>query len=272
MTDINCQYAGDREATLIAYLYDDIDSGERAAFEHHLAGCARCRTELSSLGRVRQQLSRWNPPIPASISNQQLTITSRSEPRWRAIPVWAQVAAALLFLGVSAGVANLNVHYDASGLTIRTGWMTADAARLTQGSTAAAAMPVTAPAVANRTAAGDNRAASEPAFASKSDLAALEQRLRDQLRATPGAATVRTGASDADVLRRVRTLLDDSEKRQQRELALRLAQALNDVAAQRQADLRKIDTTLSGVQRDLGIEVLQQRERVNYLMRVNQRQ
>ena len=40
----------------------------------------------------------------------------------RDLPVWAQVAAALLVLGVSAGIANLDVRYDQSGLTIRTGW------------------------------------------------------------------------------------------------------------------------------------------------------
>ena len=39
-------------------------------------------------------------------------------------PSWAQVAAALLFLGVSAGIANLDVRYDASGLSVRTGWST----------------------------------------------------------------------------------------------------------------------------------------------------
>ena len=254
MTDINCKYDGDREGMLIAYLYDDIDAGDRAAFDAHLAACARCRTELSALGGVRQQLKRWEPPI-----NPQFAIRHPQSSSWRQIPTWAQVAAALLFLGVSAGVANLNVKYDASGLTVRTGWMNVDSAQLKPG----------APD-------GDQarlKPGTSATVASQSDLTALEQRLRDELRAAPAAnAAPRPSTADADTLRRVRALIDESERRQQRELALRVAQVLTDVQAQRQADLRKIDTTLSGVQRDLGIQVLQQRERMNYLMRVNQRQ
>jgi hypothetical protein len=42
------------------------------------------------------------------------------------------------------------------------------------------------------------------------------------------------------VLRRVQTLIDQSEARQQRELALRLAQVLNDFDRQRQTDLVRI--------------------------------
>ena len=47
-------------------------------------------------------------------------------------------------------------------------------------------------------------------------------------------------------MRRVRALLEESEKRQQRELALRVAEVLRDVNAQRQADLMKIDRSLAG--------------------------
>src|SRR5256885_15592469 len=62
MSDILCGYAGDREGTLMAYLYEEMTPGERAAFDTHLAACARCRVELSGLGEVRQHLSRWSPP------------------------------------------------------------------------------------------------------------------------------------------------------------------------------------------------------------------
>jgi hypothetical protein len=70
----------------------------------------------------------------------------------------------------------------------------------------------------------------------------------------------------------VRALLDESEKRQQRELALRVAEVLRDVNAQRQADLVKIDRNLGQMENTLGVQVLQQRQQVNYLMRANQRQ
>ena len=53
MTDTRCSYRGDREQTLMAYLYDDITPIERSTFESHLAGCARCSEELDELRGVR---------------------------------------------------------------------------------------------------------------------------------------------------------------------------------------------------------------------------
>ncbi len=78
--------------------------------------------------------------------------------------------------------------------------------------------------------------------------------------------------SDADLVKRVRALVDESEKRQQRELALRVAEVVRDVATQRQADLVKIDRTLGVVQNNLGVEVLRDRQRLDILYRASQRQ
>ena len=131
MTDSSfCGYDGDRESALIACLYDDgTDGPERALFEAHLFTCAICREELAALRGVRSQLARWAPPEPAigTIRNPQPAISNPQSamPWWRQVPAWAQVAAALLFLGVSAAIANLDVRYDASGLNVRTGWMKA---------------------------------------------------------------------------------------------------------------------------------------------------
>jgi anti-sigma factor RsiW len=266
MTDITCTYAGDRDQALIAYLYDDIDPAERASFAAHLPGCERCRRDLAALGGVRQQLSKWAPPEPAFVS-RQLTVDSPQpiaravhqpsvshQPFWRTLPAWAQVAAALLFLGVAAGIANLDVRYDASGLSVRTGWsrpsaVAQSAAPQAARSTAATIAPVN--------------------YVSTEQLAALDQALRAEIRASQ---TPRATVNDADVLRRVRALLDESEKRQQRELALRVAQVIQDVSAQRKADLSKIDRNLGLIQNTTGVEILKQREMVNYLMRVSQRQ
>jgi len=63
----------------------------------------------------------------------------------------------------------------------------------------------------------------------------------------------------------VRALVDESEKRQQRELALRLAELARDVTAQRQADMVKIDRTLGLVQNNVGIEVMKTREKMNQM-------
>ena len=133
MNDTRCGYADGRDEVLIAYLYDDITSNERASFEAHLTTCARCRDELDELRSVRQQLTRWAPPLHGVGSRESVVgrpesgVGSRRS--WREIPVWAQVAAAMLVLGISAGVANLNVHYGSDGVTIRTGWSRGDVAR-----------------------------------------------------------------------------------------------------------------------------------------------
>jgi putative zinc finger protein len=260
MNDIACMYAGDREQTLIAYLYDDIDAAERAAFDAHLPACERCRRDLAALGGVRRQLAKWAPPEPQFTVHSSQPTASGSQPPapiprvswWRQIPAWAQVAAALLFLGVAAGIANLDVRYDASGLSVRTGW--SRPAPIARQATAANAVNVSN-------------------AANRDDLAALERQLRGEIRAAAPAQPARAAASaDAELLRRVRALIDESEKRQQRELALRVGQVLRDVTAQRQVDLSKIDRNLGLIQNTTGVEILKQREMVNYLMRVSQRQ
>jgi hypothetical protein len=259
VTDKSCTYAGDRDEALIAYLYDDGDPASRAGFDAHLAACALCRDEVDALRGVRRQLARWTPPEANFISPATSHQSPATRAWWHEIPAWAQVAAALLVLGVSAGVANLDVRYDKDGLSVRTGW--APPARNAQAPAAVASGPgATAPW--------------------RADLTALEQQLRTEIRSVPATAPVNAAAAarplqqgnDADVLRRVRALLDESERRQQRELALRVGEVLRDVDTARQADLRKIDNSLNGVQNRLGVEVLKQRESLNMLMRVSQRQ
>src|SRR5215471_10982610 len=129
MTDTLCNYP-DRDEQLVAYLYDDIESAERTSFGAHLSTCRSCQADLSALRGVRSALSTWAPPEPAFVTRESRV--PRPEPRvespgprarwWQEVPAWAQVAAALFVLGVSATIANLDVRYDRSGLTIHTGW------------------------------------------------------------------------------------------------------------------------------------------------------
>jgi hypothetical protein len=261
MTEIFCNYGDDRDGAIVAFLYDDPDGSgaERTRFESHLPACARCQADIAALRGVRTQLARWTPPEP-TLSFQPAVVSPPSANRrpqwWRSIPVWAQTAAALLFLGVSAGVANLDVHYDQRGLSIRTGW-----------SKPAAAATSLSPA------------ADAPW---KTDLTALESQLKNEIHAAqasavpaPSTRSITVSASDADITRRVRALVEESEKRQQRELALRIAELLRDVNVQRQADLVKIDRTLGVVQNNVGIEVMKNRQQINQmdlLYRASQRQ
>jgi hypothetical protein len=272
--DIMCGYTGDREAMLMSYVYDDIDPVDRQAFEQHLATCARCRTELNGLGDVRAQLARWSPPEPAVgvaprrttiVAARQITgsdareqVAGADEPRrgwWREIPAWAQVAAALLVLGVSAGIANLDIRYDHNGLSVRTGWSKTVS-----------------------TAAGDRALAAAPAPAEwRAAMTALEQQLRSEIHAAPPSAStnaaqaVRASASDSEIMRRVKSLVDESERRQQNELALRMGEAIRDLNVQRQGDLRRIDQNLGVIQDRTGVEVLRNRQKLDYILqRVSQ--
>ena len=259
MTDMLCGYI-DRDETIVAFLYDDLDAGRRRDFEAHVLTCAVCREEVAGLQSVRAQLARWEPP--SVVSRQSSVASPNRQSWWRTVPAWAQVAAALLFLGVAAGIANLDVRYDQNGLTVRTGWsQPRDGSSRSSGSGGS-----------GRSSGSDVALAAQEA-PWRSDLAALEQQLKTEFHASQvsssiGSQPVRASSADAETLRRVRALLEESEKRQQRELALRVAEVLQDVNRQRQADLVKVDS----MQNRLGVEVLQQRQSLNYFMRVNQRQ
>src|SRR5882672_3586647 len=124
MNKVTCLYS-DREAVLVAFLYDDIDAAARVAFETHVTTCLPCRSELAEMRGVRATLGEWAAPESTGINLQSLTTDYRPPTTaawWHTVPVWAQVAAAMLVLGVSASIANLDVRYDRNGLNIRTGW------------------------------------------------------------------------------------------------------------------------------------------------------
>jgi anti-sigma factor RsiW len=261
MIETICTYSG-RDDLLIAYLYDEIETADRAAFNAHLSACGRCTRELAALRGVRSTLSTWAPPEPRVVTNYEPRATSDEarvtghEPRarsWHDVPGWAQVAAALLVLGVSAAIANVEVRHDASGWTMRTGWS-----------------KVAAPVAAAPAAAAGSSAPW------RADLAALERQLRTEFHPSPAravpAAVTANSMSDAELQRRVRAIINESERRQERELALRVAEVLRDVNAQRQADLVKIDRSLGLIQTSTYGEQMKQRELVNYLLKVSQKQ
>jgi hypothetical protein len=66
-------------------------------------------------------------------------------------------------------------------------------------------------------------------------------------------------------------MIDDSEQRQQRELALRTTALVRDFDAQRNDDIARIERTIGQMDGTTGAEVAQQRQVLNYLMRVSQR-
>ncbi len=249
----------------MAYLYDDIEPLERLAFEAHLPACLACRSELDALSDVRDGLAAWATPavldgVGGTAPRSALRIVNPGrQPRvssgWRTFadaPVWLQAAAAMLVVAASLGLANINLTYSRSaGLSVSTGWLRP-------------APPTVAPAAAPVVTA--SAPAPEPWQA---DLTALEQKVMAGVMAQ--LASAQAPADDAALLARVRSIVQESERRQQRELALRVAEVARDSIVQRQADLVKIDRSLGLIQRNTGVEVMRTQQQLNTLaQRVSQ--
>jgi hypothetical protein len=244
---------GDNSA-LVAYLYDECEPEERGAIATHVAVCGACAAELAALESTRVQLTAWTPPEAdlGFVVTRQPEVPAPGRASWfaRPLPAWAQAAAAVVIFGagLSLGV-------------VRGATESAPAADV------AAAVPGGAAAV------------------SASDLAALEQRLRREiaqtrtsaapapLSATPSVADAPAlGAVEGQLLARVRALIEESEQRQQRELALRTADIMRDFDSQRSVDLEQIQRSFGQMEGVTSAEVREQRQLLNYLMRVSQGQ
>jgi anti-sigma factor RsiW len=238
---------------LVAYLYGEADPADCQRVEAHLAACASCREEVEGLRSVRTTLAEWAPATRALGFRLVQTDPSQEAPRrwWRPLPAWAQAAAAVLVVGVAAGLANLDVTIGSGGVTVRTGWSPRPAAAEPARGTAAAVTP---------------------AQPWRTDLAALEQRLRTEFTVQAEPASAPAASEQDRVLGRVRVLLAESEQRQQRELALRVAQLQRDFDGQRVSDLKRIEDNLGQLGGWTGAEVARQRDVLNYLLRVNQQQ
>lgn len=254
----------DKEA-LVGYIYDELEQAQREAFERHLASCDACREEVAGLRATRAHLARWSPPEP-DFALPRFRVVRDGEAvapprRFRLSPAWGLAAAAVLLLAVASAIANLEIRYGADGLVVRTGW-----------SRPAAAGPV-APA---------SREAATPAAAviSSGQLQQLERRIRDlETRApqsAPPAQSVSASSSrisEEELLRQVRGIVNQSESRQQRELALRLAQVVRDFDVQRQSDLVRLQQGFQQMQGLTDAELIRHRDALNslnYMVRVAQ--
>jgi len=200
---------------LVAYVYDEVEPAERRTFESHLLTCGECRSEMKAFRGVRTTLGSWAPQEPELefqiIRRPAAAAPSRS---WMRSPAWGLAAAAVLLLSVASAIANVEVRYGTDGLTVRTGW-----------ARTGAPAPVAAAGLATVSAKDD---------AFRVQLQTINQRLHD-LESSAGNRPVMTAVHTAsvqtptDTLRQVRQMLADSESRQERELALRIAQVLRDV-------------------------------------------
>ena len=107
-------------------------------------------------------------------------------------------------------------------------------------------------------------------------LASLESRLRAEMAtartasATPASATSGAGFDRVALVKQVESLIEASERRQQRELAFRLAQAMQDVDTQRRSDMVRIENGLGQIEGLTVQEGARQSRLINYLMRTSQ--
>lgn len=239
---------------LVGYLYDECSAAERSAVEAHLARCAVCAAELDGLKGVRTHLADWNAPRTALGFRVTRDPAAPAVPQrnWT-LPAWAQAAAAVLVLAAGAGLANLEIEYGSGGLTLRTG-------------RANARQQVPAPA----------SPASQVATAAQ--LRELEQRLRAALVASSqsapsapsaGSPAPRATAASSPEVAQVRAIVADSEERQRKEFAFRLAQVVRDLESQRSADLVRIEQNLRQLEGVTGEQVQGHQEMMNYLRRVS---
>lgn len=242
------RFTCDDKATLVAYMYGEIDAAARAQVETHLATCAACAAEVMALGDVRAGLESWIPPdvelgFQIVRKNEQPANVLRPAQWWRTVPAWAQAAAAVLVMAAGLGLANLQVRSGPEGFSVSTGWMNA---------------PVAAPA---------STPASNDEW--RTALVSLEQQLRNEIRSTreqqPAAVRVASAPADEATVRRVQQLIAASEERQARELAFRLTQFNADMNIQRRADLMLIRQSLGQYDE----QMLRQRQMMNNVLRVS---
>jgi len=240
---------------LLGYLYGELPGSERDAFERHLKSCTDCRGEVDGLRTTRTYLESWTPPEPNLDFH---VVRGPQAPRpsarwWGLAPAWGLAAAAMLVGAISAAIANVEVTTAAGGITVRTGW--------------------------NRTAGRQTQVSAQENTQARTDaqrVAALEARLREletqvaSARSAPAAPTnaVAGRMSDAEMVRLVRQLIEQSEERQQGVLARQILQVNRDVETARRTDFDRLGRGMVEIQRT-AVEAFQRQKAIeDHLVRV----
>jgi hypothetical protein len=252
---LNMNHIADNYEALLDYLYEEGDPADRLKIRQHLQECATCSVAALEFQSVRGMLSDWTPPAAklgfrvvqdapsATAPSPSLDHRARGGWSWGRGPTtpihswrrWApQAAAAILLFLAGMAVSQLRVDYRDGAVTVRS--------RSAASSAPAAARnaSITLPAQTVNTAASY-------------DVNELKRELLAWIESqnAPPADTER-------LLQRVRAMIDQSEQRQQRELALRLSQVSREVDTQHQADVLRI-------QQEFG----QQQDALEYLVRTS---
>jgi anti-sigma factor RsiW len=230
-------HIADNHEALLDYLYEEGDPAERLMIARHLQECASCSVAVLEFQNVRGMLRDWTPPVSdlgfrLVQEGQSLPAPPRAS-AFQRFGAWAQAAAAVVLFAAGMAVSQLTVDYSNGAVVVRT---KSAAAPASMQAAAAGGAPVASPV--ERAGSVDTASAVRPVAAPVEP---------------PAAASIDT----EQLLQRVRAMIDQSEQRQQRELALRLAHLASEVDTQHQADLLKIQQNLGQQQDDF----------MNYLVR-----
>jgi anti-sigma factor RsiW len=243
------KHIADNHDALLDYLYEEGDPAERLKIAQHLQECAPCSVAVLEFQNVRGMLRDWTPPaadlgfrlVRDGDGVTPVAAVSPASRRdwWRAWtplmhqPRWAQAAAAVLLFALGLAVSQIRMGYSDGAVTLQV--LPAQAVPMPQSQNArraSIALPET-PAAFDSSAVRPLVAGTAPQNASTVDVEQL--------------------------LQRVRAMIDQSEQRQQRELALRLSQAATETETQHQADLLRIQQSMGQQQEDV----------MNYLVRTS---
>ncbi len=226
---------------LVACAYEECEAAERERVERHLRSCAACAAELDGFTALRGMLREWAPPdarlgFRVVADRDAEPAGARTAPSWwfrGPRPAWGVALAAASVVLAGAALAGVEVRYGDEGLVFRIGW--------------------TEPAPGGAAPAAGEGGGAPPGPAAgaggpppwRADLAALEEQLRGELaarrtgaaagRPAPAAAGPVVPAGD-DLLREVRALMAESERRQRQEFASGLMRLAQEVDLHRQAD------------------------------------
>ena len=235
------QHITDNHDALLDYLYEEGDPAERLKIARHLQECASCSVAVLEFQNVRGMLRDWTPPasdlgfrvVRDAGSASDTTLNQAAGRLWAWRPAlhqsgWAQAAAAVLLFAAGMAVSQFDMNYDDGRLTVQV-------------------RPATSPMVASV----------EPRRASIELQPEPVRLTNDALQGTQAAVQNAAPVDMEQLMQRVRAMIDQSEQRQQRELALRISQFATEEHTQHQADMLRI-------QQNLG---QQQDEVMNYLVR-----
>ena len=231
---------------LLDYLYEEGDPGERVKIAQHLQQCAPCSVAVLELQSVRGLLAEWTPPEVSLGFKVVKADEPASLPAPAYMPVqkgsrslfWAQAVAAVALFAAGMAASQLRVQYSDGALTVRT-----------RGAESAAMTEV-------------------PVAHSGTDV--LLRPGSFERVAMPGTQPASRSESADDMLRRVQALIDQSESRQRRELALRLQDVMNEFDTQRQADMLRVDQNFGQLENQTSAETARNRALVNQLVKVSQ--